>query len=263
MSPHNPRHNDGFTLAELLVASTILAVILGSVYTAFSSSINIWKKGESNTQTYQDARTALDILSRELQNMVPGASHLFVGTNDEFEFYAVTRPMDVEDGSAPRVLWIRYRTKSDPDGEGKLLIREERTVESPLPSKPPDGGEIDSTIIKHGSESQFELAAGVEDFELQYYWKEQIAGAQFLSDPVQAAFDIPGSGIANLVPAKIIIRSDHEEGTGIPQAIKINLTLIDPNSEKGEAAFTTYAVMHGPTTRLKETSLDAEEYVVQ
>jgi len=243
-------HKDGFTLAELLVASTILAVLLGAVYTAFSSSVSIWKMGESNTHTYQDARTALDIVGRELQNMVPGASHLFTGDDDSFEFYAVTRPMNVEDGSEPRVLWISYRTKSDPDGEGRLLIREERTVESPLPSKPPEDGEVDSTIIELGNESEFELAAGVEDFTLSYYWVEPREPV----DPLSSA---------SIEPAAFIIKDEHEENAGIPQAIKIELTLLDPNAEQGETRFSTFAVMHGPTTELEDGSVEAEEVIAQ
>lgn len=249
-SLNQPSNNGGFSLAELLVASTMLAVILTAVYTAFSSSVNLWKLGEANTQTYQDARTSLGIFTRELQNMVAGAGHLFTGGPDEFEFFAVTRPMNVEDGSDPCVLKITYRLKSDPDGEGKLLIREERPVESSLPSKPPDEGSIDSTIIELGRESQFEMAQGVKAFKLQYYWVEPQEELDPLSP--QAA-----------QPAKFIIRDELEEGEGIPQAIRIELTILDPNAEDGESEFVTYAVIQGPSTRLEEDSLDAEEVTVQ
>jgi len=250
MRSRNPQHNDGFTLAELLVASTVLAIVLGTVYTAFSSSISMWKIGEANIAAFQDARTSLDIVTRELQNMVPGAAHLFVGDDSEFEFYAVTRPMDVEEGAEPRVLWVKYRMKADPKSEGKLFIREERPVESPLPSKAPEDGNVDDTIIKLGSESQFELAASVKKLEFHYYWVEPKEDESLLETD-------PGA------PAAFLIQDEHEEGAGIPQAIRIDLTMMDPNAEKGETKFSTYAVMHGPTTKLEETSLDAETMVPQ
>lgn len=242
--------NDGFTLAELLVASTVLAIVLGTVYTAFSSSVSMWKIGEENVAVYQDARVALDVVTRELQNMAPGAAHLFVGSDTEFEFYAVTRPMNVEDGVEPQVLWIKYRVKSDPDGEGKLLIREERPVESPLPVEPPEGGSIDDTIVKLGSESQFELAAGVKKLEFRYYWVQ----------PAEAADPL---GNVESAPAKFVIRDEHEEGSGIPQAIRVDLTFIDPNAETGETTFSTYAVMHGPSTRLEERYIDTQTVAPQ
>lgn len=244
------QQNDGFTLAELLVASTVLAIVLGTVYTAFSSSVSMWKIGEANIAAFQDARTSLDIVTRELQNMVPGAAHLFAGNDTEFEFYAVTRPMNVEDGAEPRVLWVKYRVKNDPKSAGKLFIREERPVESPLPSKAPEDGKVDETIVKLGSESQFELAAGVKTMELHYYW-------------VQPKEDEGLLGADPGAPAEFVIRDEHEEGAGIPQAIRIDLTMIDPNAEKGETKFSTFAVMHGPTTKMTETSVDAEAVVPQ
>ncbi|GMU92562.1 MAG: hypothetical protein AMXMBFR4_16200 [Candidatus Hydrogenedentota bacterium] len=242
------RSNSGFTLAELLVASTVLAILLGAVYTAFTSSVNLWKLGEANIHTYQDARTSLSMITTELQNMAAGASHLFVGDNEEFEFYAVTTPMNVEDGTHPRVLWIRYRLKSDPRGEGRILLREERPVESALPSGPPEDGGIDDPIIQLGRESEFELATGVKDFELRYYWLPP-------SEP-----GAPASGQAAPGQASFIVRDEHPKKSGIPQAIKIELTLIDPNAESGLTTFATYAVFRGPTTRLDKDSFSTETF---
>ena len=238
------RHSEGFTLAELLVASTMLAVVLGTVYTSFSSSVNLWKIGEADIAAYQDARIALDILTRELQNMVPGAAHLFAGSEDEFEYYAVTRPMNVEDGADPRVLQIRYRVKSDPHGEGKLLIREESPVEGPFPSRPPRDGVIEDTDIDLGSESQFELAAGVKKFDLHYYYLQPADDAGLLGAPAEA-------------PAEFDIREELDTTAGLPQAIRIDLTMFDPNAEDGETRFSTYAVLRTPAAPPKDAALGA------
>ena len=60
---HNLR---GVTLIELLVAIVILGIIVTSVYTAFNSSRDAWQVGETMIQKYQNARGALDIMSREI-----------------------------------------------------------------------------------------------------------------------------------------------------------------------------------------------------
>ena len=60
---HNLR---GVTLIELLVAIVILGLIVTSVYTAFNSSRDAWQVGEIMIQRYQNARGALDIMSREI-----------------------------------------------------------------------------------------------------------------------------------------------------------------------------------------------------
>ncbi len=251
--PDNPnKPNDtGFTLVELLVASMLLTIVMTGVYMCFSSTIRLWRLGEANIQTYQDARTALSIMTREFQNIVPGTGYLAEGSNDEFTFFAVAPPLDVDEDSEPRVLQIRYRTRTDPNGEGKILLREERLVKSPLPSKPPDEGKIDRTIIKMANEKDFELAYGVKDFELQYYWlppKDDVQDATETGPPQ---------------PVEFIVRDEHKKGSGIPQGIRIELTLIDANAESGERTFTTYIVFHGQTTQLEDDSLETEGALFQ
>lgn len=249
MRPQRRRHSEGFTLVELLVASTVLAVVLGTVYTAFSSSVSMWKIGEADTATYQDARISLDVVSRELQNMVRGAAHLFEGTKDEFQFYAVTRPMNVDDGTAPRVLRITYRVKSNPRGEGKLLVREESPVEGPLPTAPRDGA-MEEKDVELGSESMFELAASVRRFEIHYYYLQPTEDAGVL-------------GAAEEAPAVFDIRENFDTTLGIPQAFRIDLTMDDPNAEDEDVFFSTYAVMRGAPVRKKEGALGAETVAPQ
>lgn len=243
---HKPFNDAGFTLVELLVASMLLAIVMTGVYMCFSSTIRLWRLGEANIQTYQDARTALTIMTREFQNIVPGTGYLAEGTNDKFTFFAVAPPLDVDENSEPRVLKIQYRTRKDPNGKGKILLREERVVKSALPSEPPDKGEIDRTIIKLAHEKDFDLAYGVKNFELRYYWvppKKEVQDATETGPPQ---------------PVKFIVRDEHPEGSGIPQGIRIELTLIDANAESGERTFTTYVVFHGQTTQLKDDSLETE-----
>lgn len=241
---HKPGSEAGFTLAELLVATMLLTIVMSGVYVCFSSTVRLWRLGEANIATYQDARTALSIMTRELQNVVPGTAHLVEGGNDDFTFFAVTPPLDVDENSQPQVIQIQYRTRKDPNGEGRILLREERLVKSPLPSKPPGDGEIDRTIIKMASEKDFELAYGVKNFELRYYW----------IPPEDSVQDATNSGPP--APVEFIVRDDHPKGSGIPQGIRIELTLLDDNSESGETTFTTVVVFRGETTELEEDSIE-------
>jgi prepilin-type N-terminal cleavage/methylation domain-containing protein len=229
-------NNAGFTLAELLVATLITTLVMSGVYFTFNSSIRIWRNGEKNLQTYQDARTSMTFLNRELMQMLEGAGHLMEGDEDEIAFYAVATPFHDDDHQGARILWVRYRTKTNSGGPGRILVREERLVESPMPVRPKDSLEIDTSVVKLGRKRIFEIAEGVLDFELTYLWTGE--------DEAQDALD------QNELPDVTIYELDeHREGDGIPQGIRIALTLADNGAPKGRTTFTTYAVFQGPTDK--------------
>ena len=235
-----PRSNAGFTLAELLVATLLTTLVMSGVYFAFNSSVRLWRNGERNLQAYQDARTSMTIMTRELMQMLEGAGHLMEGDDKEIAFYAVAPPFHDSDGEGARILWIRYRTRPDASARGRILVREERLVESPMPMRPKDTTEIDSTVVKRGSKRTFEMASGVVDFELTYMW----AGEEEPPDPLNPN--------APPEPVEIFELDEHREGDGIPQAIRIKLTMVDDDAPKGRTSFTTYAVFQGPTDQLED-----------
>lgn len=231
----------GFTLAELLVASTLLAIVMAAAYTAFSTQLRVWRRGEQGMEAHQDARTALTIMGRELQSTVARAAHLFEGDDDEFEFFAVVPPMDVDEGSEARVMWIRYRVAPNPDQKGDRLIREEAVVESPLPLPPLEGETMAVSRLETGRKEKFELATRVLDFGINYYWVI----------PVDLSKVVGG----RLPPPKLTIVDEHEQGWGLPQGIEIALTLADETAESGQTTFTTFVSFRGETTQLEEGSV--------
>jgi prepilin-type N-terminal cleavage/methylation domain-containing protein len=58
----------GFTLVELMVALTTLAVVLGGVYALQQQGLNTYLMGWGRVEAQQDARVALDLLIRELRS---------------------------------------------------------------------------------------------------------------------------------------------------------------------------------------------------
>jgi prepilin-type N-terminal cleavage/methylation domain-containing protein len=55
----------GFTLAEVLVTSVLMVLVLLPIYTVFAAGRNTYNRGMSKAEIQQDARLALDWMTRE------------------------------------------------------------------------------------------------------------------------------------------------------------------------------------------------------
>jgi prepilin-type N-terminal cleavage/methylation domain-containing protein len=71
------RSQAGFTLLEIMLAVSILAIIVTAVYGTWSTSLTAWKRGMEITDTFQRQRIVLDTLSELAKSAV------FYGTKPE------------------------------------------------------------------------------------------------------------------------------------------------------------------------------------
>ena len=60
----------GFTLVELMLAITILAVVITAVYTTFTTSLNAWKRSIGVSDALQRQRIVMDTLNELTKSMV-------------------------------------------------------------------------------------------------------------------------------------------------------------------------------------------------
>lgn len=231
----NGRGQRGFTLAELIVASMLMTIVMTAVYVAFANTIREWRVAESNMQTYQDARTAITIMNRELNCILGGTQYLFQGEDKEFEFITVAPPMDVDEGEGPRVLWVRYHY----DGAGHALVRQEALIDGPVPVQPKDMDNFDLGRIKMGRKKSFDIASNVRGLNVTYKW----------IPPHELHPDEPPKWLDPIVMEK------NELGWGLPQSLEIKITLSDPEDRKNRKAFTTAVAFRGPTTPYDEKKM--------
>lgn len=66
------RDESGFSLAELLVAFAVLALVLAAATTIHRSVLQAYVTGSNNTEVQQNARVALERIARDLRQ-TPGA----------------------------------------------------------------------------------------------------------------------------------------------------------------------------------------------
>lgn len=125
---------DGFTLIEILVAISILAIVLTSVYGIFTSVSNTRERLDADSAEYHKARVVFDRLGRELRGAYfqPLNSDLvFTGNSADDESLeleltttAFTPISQMESG----IVRVRYQlgVDQDNDGSGLVLMRSEQ-----------------------------------------------------------------------------------------------------------------------------------------
>lgn len=62
-------NESGFTLIEIMVATTIALMIVGSVYAAFRTSLKVYQRDEVRMIMLQRCRVALDKIAQDISNM--------------------------------------------------------------------------------------------------------------------------------------------------------------------------------------------------
>ncbi len=237
-----PLNKAGFTLVELLVATTMISVVMVMVYSSFNSSLKMWRSGDRSVAAYQDARIALTLMTRELQSMLPTAMHLFEGESDSFQFYEVATPLYPGSGDGPRTLWVRYSLRPLPGGKGKSLMRQEAPVEGALPLRNPNEktGETkeDKGRTRLGKKREFELASGVSGLKIHYLWMPAMDEGEVLGMLV---------GERKFEFVEPIEEKDNVKGRGRPQGVRVELTMLDERAADGKTTFTSTVVFRGPT----------------
>ncbi|RJQ18991.1 MAG: prepilin-type N-terminal cleavage/methylation domain-containing protein [Nitrospiraceae bacterium] len=63
----NSGNTPGFTLLEILISITLLVIVLGAAYSSFFSVQRALERFDSVSLKYHEARTALDIMRREIE----------------------------------------------------------------------------------------------------------------------------------------------------------------------------------------------------
>ncbi len=225
------RHEKGFTLVEMLVATVLLSIVMGAVYAMFNTTIHGWRMAEGNFQSFQEVRLALTKFEGEVENLFAQADYLFEGDQHAVTMFVIAEPMDLDAGKGMRILRVRYRLRQG----AHELVREEQLVEASLPAKPPQGQEVDRGRIKLKHRKSFTLAEHVVDFRLRYLWVPD----------VERGKDEPPRWIEPVAADR------HAEGWGLPHGIEVTLVVANPKKEGEETTFTTRIPVR--TNRNKKT----------
>jgi type II secretion system protein J len=173
----------GFTLVELLVATSIFVIVLAAAYSLFESGRNLASRAELRAQMYQTARAAIKAVEEDLKGAVmPGAAYDtgFIGTDgggsdkplDKVELIAVnahtmvpTLKTDVAQLAVRKadLSKVTFWVEGDSSRPAHGLVRHRQPVLNPV------------TVQNLRDEDIEEVAADVVYLNLRYYdsdWKD-------------------------------------------------------------------------------------------
>lgn len=254
------RPESGFTLIEIMVATVITMMIIGSVYAAFRSSLDVYQRDETRIIMLQRCRVALDRMARDLSN-------LFFVKDDE-EMVLLTEDFaDSETGMDKDM--ISFVAIVEPQVDDYYLAIEEsqdlvvdEDEENPLPS---DLSRIIYYIGPSPEDETVESLMRIKTTNLDIEELEDMMEELLSSSPSEEMLEGLQSSILVDYIAGLNIRYfdgedwidawDMEEEEGLPSAVEITLSITDADAQ--ERTLTQAVVVYLPISEppAEETGL--------
>jgi len=153
----------GFTLLELIISLTIIAVIAVMVQNGFRLSVSAWEKGESAIEDQQRYRYTLDLIQRQVSSALPRPPSEKSGTDSDADLKGDEASLEFSSlmtlipGDPSGVVRVKYRVESLEDGKS-LWFTERGLVDQLGTSSQDEPGEEDWHI----------LLSNIHDFTFQY-----------------------------------------------------------------------------------------------
>ena len=236
----------GFTLIEIMVATVITMMIIGSVYAAFRTSLNVYQHDEARIIMLQRCRVALDRIARDVGNL------FYIADDDEMLLLVedltntdTETDVDMDMDMISFVAIVQPRLENyymALGGSGELVLEEEE--DNPLPS---DLARIIYYIGPSPEDETVQSLIRVETTSLDTEELEELLEglmSSSLSEEMMDNLEMEGVQSAALVDyvAGLNIRYfdseewvdvwDIEEAGGLPAAIEITLTIADAETQQ-------------------------------
>lgn len=238
------RTESGFTLIEILVTTVITMMIIGSVYTSFRSSLNAYQRTETRIIMLQRCRAALDRMAQDMSNLfyveegdAETAGELILMVQD---FSDSETAMDKDMISFVAVVdpgLDEYYMALEESGSSIVVDEEE---ENPLPS---DLARIVYYVGPSPEDETVQSLMRIETANLDTEDLQDMLDELMGSSPSEELLEELQSSVLVDYVAGLNIRyfdgedwvdewDMEEEGTGLPNAIEVTLTITDANTRE-------------------------------
>ena len=170
------RKEQGFTLLELLLSITIIALIAVLLLGAFHVGYRAWEKGDAAIESLQRMRGVLELTRRQLTAAVAlgvlpeaGPQLDFQGSERALRFIS-THSLVPGPGSGRIV--VNYRAETGPDGRWRLVFHEQSLLQAEDPTRSAEPLPADYV----------ELIGGLADIRFEY-----LKAGETVGEPVWSA----------------------------------------------------------------------------
>ena len=165
---HRPLTSEkGFTLIEVLVATSILGVIGLTILTTFASGFHVFERVQTFGGPQADVLLALEEMEKDIRNVFPLSTIAFEGDTQSMTFPAVIEAFEMIDGEEKIISSIGRVSYYIDDATyvnevTKGLIRAQHNYSQAIAGA-------------QAQEDQSETLASIEDLALEYYYYNEEA----------------------------------------------------------------------------------------
>ena len=154
--------NRGFTLLELVISLTIVALIVVIIFGALRIGIRAWEKGEKDVDVRQRQRIVLDLIKRQLASTcvsdVWGKDQQLVSLKGDNKSIAFVSHIPMTPGNRFGLVYVQYAVKKEEGNKERLAFYEKNIA---LP-----GNKIGAGNPEEGNFS--ELISGMKSIAFEY-----------------------------------------------------------------------------------------------
>jgi general secretion pathway protein J len=157
-----PDTSAGFTLLELIISLTIIAIIAVMVQNGFKLSVSAWEKGESAVEEQQRYRYVLELMQRQMSSVLVLSSsweessvdeEIFKGDDASLEF---SSRISLIPGTQTGIVRVRYRVETE-DGGKALSFTENHLIDR-----------LRAISLDEPEEDWHTLLSDIYDFKFEY-----------------------------------------------------------------------------------------------
>jgi general secretion pathway protein J len=149
----NGHGNRGFTLLELMIALTIVAVMVVIIFGALRIGIRAWEKGEKDVDSRQRQRIVLDLIKRQLASTsvseVWGRDQQLVSFKGDSKSIDFVSCIPMTPGNRFGLVYVKYAVRREKEGNKEHLTFYEKNVElvdKKISTGNPDEGDFSELI---------------------------------------------------------------------------------------------------------------------